>query len=259
MIDPALFPDVEEVFCDMVANASSLINYHKSLVKHYNSWLSTYEQRLRNPEITAPEKVDAYAEIQETRVMRLESLSAIRRASALQVSTPEHEQKRRLKEDFQTICSLPQVIGASSNKTDVVSFVVHATHHYQGREFFIGRWRVSFGNIEDKKTYKLQELRSGVKDEWIERNSRSEDMPYPDYRLSRESFCMGSNDQLLDNLFYNGRYAQAMQLIAYVFCHVNEEDVENIPDAFKLETTNKLIEGGLSWPLSAIGPKLFTS
>lgn len=231
MIDPTAFPEVEDAFCNISTDKRrrlQLLHEDLSAVIAEMQELSLYS---REGSADADELQATYEQTLDLRAQKHELLRLIDLAGLTPDVVHDDELVQRRKQDFAKICALPQVIDAQVEDGGAVSFLIHGRYVYKGATYFLGDWRVSFGDFRKHDSYQVILARSGLKDSW--------DNGYPDYTYPGpiEAFCLGVNTALVQRHFNNFQFYYGMQLVAVAICSVNNaSDEKHLPRAFHLDS-----------------------
>ncbi len=232
MIEPTAFPEVEDAFCNIsIDKRRRLELLHEDLSDIIGSMqeLSLYSKESS----CEPEELEASYELTlELRAKKHELLRLIDLAGLTPEIVFDDDLVKARRVEFAKICALPQVIDAQVEDGGAVSFIVHGHYVYRGVSYFLGDWRVSFGDFRKADSYQVIVVRSGVRDTW--------DDGYPNYAYPGpvEEFCLGVNTDQTQRHFNNFQFYYGIQLIAVAICSINNDKEEKqIPRAFYPETT----------------------
>lgn len=231
MIDPTAFPDVEDAFCNIsIDKRRRLEMLHDDLSGIIGEMqeLSLFSRESSYE----PEELEAsYERTLELRARKHELLQLIELAGLSPEVVHDDNLVANRREEFARICALPQVIDAQVEDGGAVSFIVHGRYVYKNVPYFLGDWRVSFGDFRKSDPYQVIVVRSGVRDTW--------ENGYPDYTYPGpvEAFCLGVNTAQTQRHFNNFQFYYGVQLIAVAICSINNAtDEKLIPRAFRPET-----------------------
>ncbi len=123
-------------------------------------------------------------------------------------------------EEFDTLLKLKGV-AAVQVVNDRLVLILQATFTYKNTVYDLGDWELTFGF----DWFRAQELRSGVRRSW--RGG------YPVYGLDGGGFCFGAREYIIRDHVRKGQFLEAAQVAVATIQNINEEDLNDVPKAFK--------------------------
>jgi uncharacterized protein YeeX (DUF496 family) len=247
MIDPYLFPHVEETYCNLDFDVLIALQTARTELAKINRELRGLETEVADTTKEISLRQDLYECLQGVRQSRLDCIARINQLKGMPQVRVDDAIRRQRQQDFRAICAMPSVIDARSDSEDAVIFTIHATYVYGHTRYFIGDWQVRFGDPEVFESYQMTRLFSGVRPGWS---------GYPDYSMGGEpvTFCVGDNAEILEELFKSQKYLQGMQLLSHVMCSINAGEESEVPLAFVSETTP--VRKRVVWPIPSIAGRM---
>jgi hypothetical protein len=131
--------------------------------------------------------------------------------------------------EFTRLCSNPHLLSLEVTKDQTLKLVIGARYEYDGATYDLGDWAIEFGHKNLKREmlagYNISERRSGKLPDW--------DGFAPVYRIDEGKFCLGDNFDIVDEYIRERDYLAVIEVVTFSLCNINDEDLKDIPKAFK--------------------------
>ncbi|MDB5180164.1 MAG: hypothetical protein JWN12_796 [Candidatus Saccharibacteria bacterium] len=178
-----------------------------------------------------PRKLDSDQLVRSMMKMRSRLNEALQETQALESSLENYTSisVEMVQKEFARLCANPYLLRLSVTKDQTLQLIIGARYEFAGIIYDLGDWSIEIGHQSLKQDmhvgYNVYERRSGVVPNW---NSHA-----PVYRLGDHKFCLGDNFDIVEGYLQERDYLAAIEVITFSLCNINDEDILDVPNAFK--------------------------